>query len=111
MIVTIKFQNKESLCGTINEIKSLTKEQLHLGSTQNFSIDDENYVSLWCQNPEINLYSIAGYYQGNYFWIQWGNLTTTRKVYKKIQTIIKRQKKTVKDIEKLDERYHFPEKI
>lgn len=38
-------------------------------------------------------------------------LTHARKLYKKVQTIIKRQKKTIKDILKLDECYNFHKEI
>lgn len=81
------------------------------------SSNKENYkmklcfFSLWCQNPEIDLYSIAGHYQGDFFWIQYTYLTHARKLYKKVQTIIKRQKKTIKDILKLDECYNFHKEI
>ena len=110
MIITTKVEDKKILCGVINE-KTLSKEQLYLGATETFSLDEDNYVSFWCQNNEINLYSIAGYYQGIYFWIQYTGLKAARRVYKKVQTIIKRQKKTVKDILKLDECYNFHKEI
>lgn len=80
-------------------------------STETFMLNEGNYVSLWCQNPEIDLYSIAGHYQGDFFWIQYTYLTHARKLYKKVQTIIKRQKKTIKDILKLDECYNFHKEI
>lgn len=89
----------------------MTKEQLILGATETFTLNEGNYVSLWCQNPEIDLYSIAGYYQGDFFWIQYTYLTHARKLYKKVQTIIKRQKKTIEDILKLDECYNFHKEI
>lgn len=50
-------------------------------------------------------------HQGIYFWIQYTGLKAARRVYKKVQTIIKRQKKTVKDILKLDECYNFHKEI
>lgn len=53
----------------------------------------------------------AGHYQGDFFWIQYTYLTHARKLYKKVQTIIKRQKKTIKDILKLDECYNFHKEI
>lgn len=46
-----------------------------------------------------------------FFWIQYTYLTHARKLYKKVQTIIKRQKKTIKDILKLDECYNFHKEI
>lgn len=53
----------------------------------------------------------SGHYQGDFFWIQYTYLTHARKLYKKVQTIIKRQKKTIKDILKLDECYNFHKEI
>lgn len=93
----ILIEGKKTLYGVINE-KTLSKEQLLLGATETFMLNEGNYVSLWCQNPEIDLYSIAGHYQGDFFWIQYTYLTHARKLYKKVQTIIKRQKKTIEDI-------------
>lgn len=106
----ILIEGKKTLYGIINE-KTLSKEQLLLGATETFMLNEDNYVSLWCQNPEIDLYSIAGHYQGDFFWIQYTYLTHARKLYKKVQTIIKRQKKTIKDILKLDECYNFHKEI
>lgn len=57
------------------------------------------------------LETFAGHYQGDFFWIQYTYLTHARKLYKKVQTIIKRQKKTIKDILKLDECYNFHKEI
>lgn len=106
----ILIEGKKTLYGVINE-KTLSKEQLLLGATETFMLNEGNYVSLWCQNPEIDLYSIAGRYQGDFFWIQYTYLTHARKLYKKVQTIIKRQKKTIEDILKLDECYNFHKEI
>lgn len=111
MIDKVILKEEEILVGTINHKERLTKEQLLLGATETFMLNEGNYVSFWCQNHEINLYSIAGYYQGIYFWIQYTGLKAARRVYKKVQTIIKRQKKTVKDILKLDECYNFHKEI
>lgn len=48
MIITTKVEDKKILCGVINE-KTLSKEQLYLGATETFSLDEDNYVSFWCQ--------------------------------------------------------------
>lgn len=111
MIDKVILEGEEILIGAINHKERLTKEQLLLGATETFMLNEDNYVSLWCQNPEIDLYSIAGHYQGDFFWIQYTYLAHARKLYKKVQTIIKRQKKTIKDILKLDECYNFHKEI
>lgn len=111
MIDKVILKEEGILIGTINHKERLTKEQLLLGATETFMLNESNYVSLWCQNPEIDLYSIAGRYQGDFFWIQYTYLTHARKLYKKVQTIIKRQKKTIEDILKLDECYNFHKEI
>lgn len=48
MIITTKVEDKKILYGVINE-KTLSKEQLYLGATETFSLDEDNYVSFWCQ--------------------------------------------------------------
>lgn len=95
MIDKVILEGEEILIGTINHKERLTKEQLLLGATETFMLNEDNYVSLWCQ----------------FFWIQYTYLTHARKLYKKVQTIIKRQKKTIKDILKLDECYNFHKEI
>lgn len=60
------------------------------------------------EHPDV---IFSGHYQGDFFWIQYTYLTHARKLYKKVQTIIKRQKKTIKDILKLDECYNFHKEI
>lgn len=84
MIDKVILEGEEILIGTINHKERLTKEQLLLGATETFMLNEDNYVSLWCQNPEIDLYSIAGHYQGDFFWIQYTYLTHARKLYKKV---------------------------
>lgn len=66
MIDKVILEGEEILIGTINHKERLTKEQLLLGATETFMLNEDNYVSLWCQNPEIDLYSIAGHYQGDF---------------------------------------------
>ena len=43
----ILIEGKKTLYGVINE-KTLSKEQLLLGATETFMLNEGNYVSLWC---------------------------------------------------------------
>lgn len=111
MIGKAILKEEEILAGAVNHKERLAKEQLLSGAAEAFMLNEGSYVSLWRQNPEIDLYSTAGHYQGDFFWIQYACLTHARKLYKKVQTIIKRQKKAIKDILKLDECCNFHKEI
>lgn len=52
MIDNVILKEEEILIDTINHKERLTKEQLLLGATETFMLNEGNYVSLWCQNPE-----------------------------------------------------------
>lgn len=81
-------------------IKSLAQDVYRNGTDPNHSLMIERFST-----------EASGHYQGDFFWIQYTYLTHARKLYKKVQTIIKRQKKTIKDILKLDECYNFHKEI
>lgn len=82
-------------------IKSLAQNFYKTGIDPNRSPIIENFLD------KVS----SGHYQGDFFWIQYTYLTHARKLYKKVQTIIKRQKKTIEDILKLDECYNFHKEI
>lgn len=86
--------DKVILIGTINHKERLTKEQFLLGATETFMLNEDNYVSLWCQNPEIDLYSIAGHYQGDFFWIQYTLLENSIKRFKLLLNAKRKQLRT-----------------
>lgn len=96
MIDKVILEGEEILIDTINHKERLTKEQLLLGATETFMLNEDNYVSLWCQNPEIDLYSIAGHYQGDFFWIQYTYLTHARKLYKRFKLLLNAKRKQLR---------------
>lgn len=47
MIDKVILKGEEIIIGTINHKERLTKEQLILGATETFILNEGNYVSLW----------------------------------------------------------------
>lgn len=70
-------------------------------------------LEIFLQEHPDAIFSVSPFFLKLFFYSKkyYTYLTHARKLYKKVQTIIKRQKKTIKDILKLDECYNFHKEI